>query len=316
LREVQSLDLNLLPVAQALLAERSVTRAAARLHLSVPATSRALDRCRISFDDPLLVRSGRGLQITPRGAELLPAIEEALAAVSRTVQRPAELVPEQLRATFTVRANEVIQAILAGTWLEVIVERAPGVRLRFEVESSDDIDALRRGDISFAVGSYGGLTDDLHRHPLVEEPLVGVMRAGHPMAGTRITAKRFASLRHVVTSRRGIARGPVDELLGQSGLRRDVAAVVPSFAAAIGMCLTSDLTTLAPQRFVAVLGGDRTLASYVPPVALPVVQVDLVWHARHHQDPPHRWLRQTLEEAVQRVTQRGFTEPGRGGGRR
>jgi DNA-binding transcriptional LysR family regulator len=296
---MQSFDLNLLPVAQALLTERSVTRAAARLHLSVPAASRALERCRHTFGDPLLVRAGRRLEITPRGAELLPELDAALAAIGRTVQ-PAELDPGRLRATFAIRTNEVILAVIAGAWLDVVSAQAPGVQLRFESETSDDLDALRRGDVSFAIGSYGGLTDDLHRQALVTERLVGVVRTGHPMARTRITPRRFAALRHVVTSRRGIARGPVDTLLADRGLHREIAAVVPSFSAAIGMCLTSDLTALAPERLVTVLGGPTTMVSYSPPLALPVVQVEVVWHARHHHDPPHQWLLTTLAQAIAR----------------
>ncbi len=298
---MQSVDLNLLPIAQALLSERSVTRAAARLHLSVPATSRALDRCRSTFGDPLLVRAGRQLSITPRGAELLPEIEAALTSIGHALRRADEFEPSRHRGDYTVRTNEVILAVLAGPWLEIVAARAPGIRLRFESEAADDIDALRRGDVALVIGSYGGRTDDVLLERLADERLVGVLRPGHPLAGMRITPKRYASLHHVVTSRRGIARGPVDDLLGRSGLRRDIAAVVPTFAAAIGMCLTTDLTTLAPARLAAVLGGSSTMGIFTPPFALPRVEVGLLWHARHHHDAAHRWLRATVHEAVERA---------------
>jgi DNA-binding transcriptional LysR family regulator len=302
---VQSIDFNLLPIAQVLLTERSVTRAAARLHLSVPATSRALDRCRVTFGDPLLVRAGRRLVITPRGVELLPELDAAVAAIARAVGRPAAFDPGQLRTTFTIRTNEVILAVLAGAWLSVVGEQAPGVRLRFETEMTDDLDALRGGDVSLAIGSYAGLTDDLHRRTLVEERLVGIIRAGHPLAAMRITPRRFAGLRHVVTSRRGIARGPIDERLAERGLRREVTAVVPSFTAAVGMCLTSDLTTLAPQRLVDLLSGPATLISFPPPLPLPGVRVEVIWHDRHQHDPAHQWLLTTVEQAVTRGTATG-----------
>jgi DNA-binding transcriptional LysR family regulator len=304
LRTVQSFDLNLLPIAHALLSERSVTRAAARLHLSVPAASRALDRCRSTFDDPLLVRAGRTLRITPRGAELLPEIEAALAAIERALRRPDEFDPSRHRGEYTVRTNEAILAVLAGPWLEIVAAQAPGIVLRFESEAVDDVEMLRRGDVSLVIGSYSGLTDDVHHELLVEEQLIGVLRSGHPLAGARITPKRYATLHHVVTSRRGIARGPVDDLLGQAGLRREIAAVVPTFAAAIGMCLSSDLTTLAPARLAHVLGGPSTMCTFTPPFVLPRVGVELLWHARHHHDPAHRWLRATVHEAVARAEHR------------
>ncbi len=267
----------------------------------MPATSRALERCRVTFGDPLLVRAGRGLAITPRGAELLADLDGTLDSIARTLQRPAVFEPRQHEATYTIRANEVIVAIIAGPWLEILAAQAPGVQLRFEGESTDDTDALRRGGVSFAIGSYGGLTEDLHHERLVEEDLVGVLRAGHPLAGKRMTAARFAALRHVVTSRRGIARGPIDELLALRGLRRNIAAVVPSFTAAVGMCLTSDLTTLAPGRLLTVLGSPATITPFTPPLPLPVVNVDIIWHARNHDDPPHQWLRHTLVAALSRA---------------
>jgi DNA-binding transcriptional LysR family regulator len=298
---MQSVDLNLLPIAHALLTERSVTRAAARMHLSVPAMSRALERCRITFGDALLVRAGRNLVITPRGLELLGQLGTTLDSIAITLRRPTEFDPQQHQAAYTIRANEAVLALLAGVWIETVAQLAPGIQLRFESEAADDIDALRRGAISFAIGSYGGLTDDIRHQALVEERLVGVLRAGHPLAGKRITPARFASLRHVVTSRRGIARGPIDELLGQSGLRREIAAVLPSFSAAIGMCLTSDLTTLAPQRLLQVLGSPATIASFTPPVPLPVVRVEILWHSRNQDDPPHQWLRRTLDTVVKRA---------------
>lgn len=291
---MQSTDLNLLPIAHALLTEQSVTRAAARLHLSVPATSRALDRCRTTFGDPLLVRAGRALTITPRGTALLDELSGTLDSIARTLQRPTAFDPAHHHASYTIRANEVILAILAGPWLESLTNHAPGIRLRFDAESTDDTEALRRGDASIAIGSYGGLTDDLHHRKLVDEHLVGVLRSDHPMAGQRITTARFAALRHVATSRRGIARGPIDELLADRNLQRDVVAVVPSFAAAVGMCLTSDLTTLAPRHLLDVLGSPATITPFAPPLPLPIVQVDAIWHARHHDDPPHRWLRDSL----------------------
>jgi DNA-binding transcriptional LysR family regulator len=103
-----------------------------------------------------LVRAGRGLAITPRGAELLAGLDGTLESIARTLQQPDEFDPRRHRATYTIRANEVIVAILAGPWLETIARQAPDVRLRFDGESTDDIEALRRGDASFAIGSTAG----------------------------------------------------------------------------------------------------------------------------------------------------------------
>jgi DNA-binding transcriptional LysR family regulator len=298
---VQHIDLNLLPVAQALLAERSVTRAAARLHLSVPATSRAWDRCRRTFGDELLVRDGRGYVTTARGAELLEALDDVLGRLAVLVGPAPPFDAAGLRQAFRIRANEVVIATVGAPLIEVVRERAPGVELQFVLESPDDLDALARGDASIAVGSYAVDGESVRSRHLVDEHLVAVVRHDHPGARGRMTMRRFAALDHVVVSRRGIAAGPVDELLAANGLVRRVVAVVPSFAAALVMCATSDLVALVPARLVAMAAGPAGVRAVTPPMPVPTVPVGVFWHARVDADPAHRWLVECVAEAVARV---------------
>jgi DNA-binding transcriptional LysR family regulator len=282
------MDLNLLTALHVLLAEEQVTSAAERLHLSVPAASRTLARCRRTFGDPLLVREGRGVTITPRGRELLAMLDDLMPRIAGVFERPEVFEPASLRCEFVVRANEVVIAAIGSSMLDRVRAEAPSVRVRFELEASDDIDAVRAGDVDLAIGSYSDLTSDVDHELVATERMVGVVRSGHAAATRRITAKRFAGLDHVVMSRRGRARGPIDDALAADGLQRTVAAVVPSFSAAIAMCATSDLTTVAPQRLTEVIAG---IATYPLPVALPMVEVCTVWHGRNSVDPAHRWLR-------------------------
>lgn len=298
---MQSTDLNLLPAAHALLSEQSVTRAAERLHLSVPATSRVLDRCRLLFGDPLLVRSGRALVITPRGAELLAELRPLVAQLNAVVERPSGFDPASLRRSFVIRANEVVIATLAGALIESVQADAGDVDLRFSIESPDDLDALRSSQADVAIGSYSGLTNDLRSRHLVKERLVGVIRTDHPLAGHRMTVKRFAELGHVVTSRRGIARGPIDEFLHAAGRTRRIAAVVPSFSAALAMCMRSDLTTIAPSRLAELFCAPGGLAVFESPIPLPTVDVRVIWHDRDSADPAHRWLLGCVRRAAENV---------------
>jgi DNA-binding transcriptional LysR family regulator len=293
---MQALDWNLLPVVAALLDTQSVTATAERLHLSVPATSRALERCRRTFGDPLLVRRGRGLVITPRGGELLADLRPVLERLATIVAPPGPFDPAAVRRTVVVRANETIIAALGGSVVGALAEEAPGIDLRFVLEAADDLDALATGDADLAIGSYHDLGPDVETSHVATERLVGVVRRDHPLAGSRMTVARFASLVHVVTSRRGIARGPLDELLVAKGYARTIAAVVPSFAAAVAMCVDSDLTTLAPQRLARIFAAPGGLHVFDPPFDLPIVDVDVVWHARVGADPVLRWLRERIVE--------------------
>lgn len=159
------------------------------------------------------------------------------------------------------------------------------------------VDVIRSGAADLAIGSYSGMTNDLNSQHLADEQLVGVIRADHPLAGLRMTVTRFSALSHVVTSRRGIARGPIDEFLQESGRTRRVAAVVPSFSAALAMCMRSDLTAIAPFRLAELLGGPGGLVTFASPIPLPAVDVRVIWHDRNSAEPAHRWLLGCVQRA-------------------
>jgi DNA-binding transcriptional LysR family regulator len=313
---MQSIDLNLLPVVLTLLEEESVTAAAARLNLSVPATSRALERARRIFGDPLLVRSGRGVVTTPRARELLPELTNALAGLAIVLDRPQSFDSRRLRRTFTIRANETVIAAAGATLITLVARAAPHVEISFELETSDDIAALRNGDADLAIGSYGDANSDIETAPLLNESLVAVVRAGHPIikAGARPSLQRFAQLDHIVVSRRGLSRKTVEMIQtpptqNRSGrktsadapIKRSVIAVVPSFAVALAIISKSDATTVAPSHLASLFLDHGGLVRFTPPIPLPTVTVSQLWHASKSADPAHRWLRSCVEHAAATV---------------
>jgi DNA-binding transcriptional LysR family regulator len=229
--------------------------------------------------------------ITPRGAELLAELDRLLPDVAGLVARPGPFDPAGLRRSFSIRANEVVIAAIGGQLMALVGAEAPGVELRFALEAADDLEALRSGAATLAIGSYGELTSDLDTEPVAEERMVGVLAAAHPWAGRRMTIARFAQLDHVVVSRRGRARSPLDDALAAQGRHRRVAAVVPSFAAALAMCAEPGHTALVPSRLAATFAAGAGLVVYDPPVPIPTVTVLQVWHGRFTADPAHAWLR-------------------------
>jgi DNA-binding transcriptional LysR family regulator len=293
----QQSDLGLLRTALVLLDEQHVTRAAARLHLSISATSRALDRCRQTFRDPLLVAQGRNVVITPRGEELREQIRPLLADIDALLAPPLAFEPHRLRATFPIRANEAVIAGGGGQILALASKEAPHAQIRFDIEAADDIEALRSGAAALAIGSYSSLPDDISTEHLLTEHLVGVVRADHPALQQKITVRRFAALTHLVVSRRGIARGPIDAELATHGLTRAVAAVVPSFAAALAMAAQSDYVTVAPSGLADVFSKGAGLRVFTIPVPIPSVDVRQIWHHRLTNDPLHAWLRSCVSRA-------------------
>ncbi len=301
---MQVIDLNLLPVIHALLVEENVTRAAARVNLSVPATSRSLERARKMFGDPLLVRHGRGVVMTPRAKLLLPELIAVLDQIRALTADAIPFDPARLRRTFTIRANEAVISAAGARLAEVIANEAPGVKLRYQIETGDDITALRVGDVDLAVGSYSDITNDLVTEDLITEHVVAVIRSGHPLAppvGKSMTLRRWAGLDHIDISRHGRRRNPIDVFLAEHGLQRRVIAVVPSFATALAMVSTSNAVSLAPARLASIQVNTGGLASFRPPIALPTVMVASVWHGSNTADAAHHWLRSAVRRAAQHV---------------
>lgn len=304
--KVTSLDLNLLVVLDAVLEEGGVTAAARRLDLSVPAVSRALGRLRTAFADPLLVRSGRGLEPTAQALALRPRVR-ALVEDAQHLLGPAEGdVPAALRRAFTVLAPEDLVAGFGADLLARVRAEAPGVQLRFlsEGRAADEGAAVRESAADVAIGVNTPKEADLRVEGLVREPLVGVVRAGHPLGADGVTPARFAAWEHVVVSRHGRLRTAVDRRLEAEGVRRTVAASVPDFTTALRLVAAGDLVGIAPAALARNLAGPLRLATFAPPFELKPLRVSLLWHPRRDGDPAHRWLLDRLREAAGRTTGR------------
>ena len=283
-------DLNLLVALDALLADGSVVGAARRLGLSESAMSRTLARLREATGDPLLVRAGRGLVPTPRAVLLRERVHD-LAEEVRAVLRPAEAIDiARLERTFTLRASEAFIEVFAARLVSRVAAEAPGVLLRFAPRGNRDAQALRDGLIDLEIGAHAETVPELKVQSLLRDRLVAAVRDGHPLTRREaVTAEVYAACGHVVTSRRGRAREPVDEALAALGLARRVVAVVPNFPAALAIVRASDLIAVVSERQVA--AGTAGVRTFPLPVAMDEVVVTQMWHPRQDADPAHRWLR-------------------------
>lgn len=288
-------DLNLLFTLDVLLTEGSVARAAKRLRLSPSAMSRALARLRETTGDPLLVRAGRGLVPTPRALELREQTGRLVEAVE-AVLRPAEgLDLKRLERTFTLRNREGFVETFGAAILARVSAEAPGVRLHFLPKPDKDSSALRDGRVDLETGVIGGDTGpELRAQALFRDRFIGVVRDDNPLNAGDITAARYAAGRHILISRRGADRGPVDTALEPLGLKRDIAVTVGSFSEALALARVSDLIACVPERYTQHLR--EGLHSFPLPVSVPEIRVSLLWHPRMDADPAHRWLRDCIRK--------------------
>lgn len=286
-------DLNLLITLDALLSEGSVAGAARRLRLSPSAMSRALARLRDTTGDPLLVRAGRGLVPTPRALELRDRVSGLVEDVE-AVLRPAEhLDLRALARTFTLRTSDGFAENFGPALLARIAHDAPGVRLRFVPKTDKDSTLLRTGAVDLETGVVGeAASPELRTRALFQDRLVGVMRAAHPLRAGKITLARYAGARHILVSRRGQDKGPVDDALAALGREREIATIVGGFATALALARGTDLIATVPERHTGNLRAG--LHSFALPFKMPVFTVSMLWHPRMDGDAAHRWLRGCL----------------------
>lgn len=292
-------DLNLLITLDALLDAGSVAGAARRLGLSPSAMSRALARLRETTGDPLLVRAGRGLVPTPRARELRDRVGE-LVREGQAVLRPQQAVdPARLERTFRLRSSDGFVEAVGPALLARLAVEAPGVRLHFLAKPDKESGPLRSGELDFETGVIGAATaPELRTQALFQDHFVAVVRPGHPLCDGPLTASRYAAARHVLVSRRGQPRNPVDEVLASQGLSRTVITLVPGFATALALVRGSDLVATVPALHCASLLGD--LVTLPLPFPLPGIRVALLWHPSQDADPAHRWLRTLIRETCSR----------------
>ncbi|MFG3229278.1 LysR substrate-binding domain-containing protein [Kitasatospora sp. NPDC048194] len=290
--QLSSVDLNLLVVLDALLEEGSVTRAAHRLNLSVPATSRALGRLRRAFRDPLLVRAGRGLRPTAAAVDLRPRLRLWLEQAEQLLGRQ----DQPLDRSLTLVAPQDLIVTRSADLLARLAADAPAAELRLLGADGgrDGAEAVREGTADLAVVVNAAKYPDLRSLGLVRAGLTAAVRAGHELTRGEVTAGRFAAAGHVLVSRSGRPEEALDRELREAGLPRAVRCTVPGYLAALHLVGRSDLVTVAPVALVRELGPALGVVPVAAPVRLRPLRVTLLWHPRRDQDLLLRLLREGL----------------------
>jgi DNA-binding transcriptional LysR family regulator len=293
-------DLNLLRVFDALMDTGSVSAAAARLHLSVPATSRALGRLRQAMDDPIFVRAGRGLTPTPFALRSAGRVRALLEQAAELRADKPDGDPATWRRSFAVRINDGLTPVLAPRLLSRIAREAPDVRLRFITDDSDHPDALRDGSIDLDIGIADTPPPDVSVQKLLVDRHVALVCAGSAMGrARRLTVDQLVDHPHITSVRGARVDRILDEALEQIGRSRRVIAVVPSYAVCALLALEDNVIAVVPG-----LLAQHLIDRHVPvrchelPLTVPRLSVDVRWHRRLHADRPAQWLREHITSTI------------------
>jgi DNA-binding transcriptional LysR family regulator len=301
-RNLRSVDLNLLVVFDALMAERNVTRAAERNGLSQPAVSKALNRLRFLFDDPLFVRRDRAMEPTARARELAGPIRGALADISRTLTVPAAFEPSTARATIKIATIDLYHTKLLPSLVRHLRQHAPDVDLQVRANERLHLhEQLAAGEIDLAFAPLGNKTSELSAEPLWNDRLVTLVGKDNPLSEP-LSMEAYAAAAHLVdaghvqVSAEGIGRSVVDAILTARGLRRRIVLVLPNSAGIPFIVAATDLIATLPNRIVKGLLPMTNVRILTPPLPDVEVSPHMFWHRRTDADPLQVWLRSAIRE--------------------
>lgn len=291
-------DLTILVALDALLDEASVSRAARRMGLSTPAMSHALARIRTRLADPILVRSGRGMVLTPRAKAMKPRVREAVLAARLALEVERPFVARDLARTFVVHATDYVLTILGPTVDRILRDEAPRACVRFVPNTVDDAVSLRDEGADLAVGIYGTLPQEMLHRQLLTDRFVCVLREGHPSLGRRWTLEEYVSLAHLQVAPRGKPGGYIDDVLRECGRSRHVARALPYFVTGLMLVAETDYVLTVSERIAKRFEAPLRLALRPVPLDLRPYALDLVWHPRVEADAGHRFLREVFVRAA------------------
>ena len=294
---ILQIDLNLLRVFDALLREQHVSRAANALHLSQPATSAALARLREALNDPLLVRTARGMQPTERAVALAPQIRQILETVATVLSPPKPFNPALAQITFTVAATDYFIELVNQQLPALLRAKSPNMRFSWRpLVGPNLLEKTERGEYDAVVTSAVRAPEALRSRILVRETFVGIAAKSNKKvkANCAMGLDTFCKLPQVLVSLTGAEpfQSAMDDALAKRGLVRNVAFSVPQFRFSVDIVESTDVIAVFPARLAALYA--HRVKSFALPICPAPFDIVMAWHERTHRSEPHKWLRQQL----------------------
>ncbi|WP_273184261.1 LysR family transcriptional regulator [Hyphomonas adhaerens] len=299
---LRTIDLNLLPVLEAVYDERSLTRASEILRITQPAVSNALSRLRVHFEDPLFVREGRGVKPTAMAEALMPAVREALDKLRSGLEPRSVFEPSRSTRVFNLSARDAGAFLIAPALAARLEQVAPGVRILWsQLHRSAVAAELASGRLDLAIDVSDLLGMDMEREALLSTPYVCVLSPGHPQAEQALTPDGFFDLRHITVSSRREGRSLIEELARTFGRRITPAHRLPNYMPALEIVRHTGFALVAPRQIAENTG----LALLDLPFDFPAPESTLYWHRENAGDPAATWLRGLIRDISRDLAKSG-----------
>jgi DNA-binding transcriptional LysR family regulator len=293
-------DLNLLRVFDALMRERSATRAGEQIGLSQPAVSQALNRLRALLGDQLFVRKGPAMLPTPRAEALAPVVREALGGLEAALLGDQRFEPASAERAYTLIGADFVSMLIMPPLYAAVARQAPKVSLRLVDTARGDVGRLLQDDaIDLAIEAPERAPEFVSRQSLFLSPFVLVAAKDNPALagvaeGTPPPLEVVCGLNHAIRTTDGSLHGYFDGALAEAGARRRIVLGLPHFGAVALACAQSELMAALPRQFAEAVAPTMGLSIYPPPIPVGVPDIHMYWHSRHDRNPAHRWLRELV----------------------
>lgn len=294
MKNIRSVDLNLLVAFDALFDERSVTRAAERLAVTQPTVSGLLKRLRRTFSDQLFLRTSHGILPTPRAEALAGPIKNLLASAQSLVT-PEAFDPATAETTIKICGSDYPQFAVISPLIEAIRKVAPKIRVLVapRPDANTLADLFTRGEMDLCISTREVVLADLTSRLLFRDRYICVARKGHPLKARKASVRQLCAFDHLLVDPTGTSfSGVVDTILGRSQHRRRVAVAVPTFHFLFDILLSDDFIAFVPEGLLRKRRSD--LRIFETDLALPAIEVLASWHPRLNGDAQHKWLRELL----------------------
>lgn len=299
---LQSFDLNLLRVLEALIDERSVTRAAQRLGRTQPAVSNSLSRLRKLLGDDLLVPTGKGMMPTPRAEMLRASVQEVLALTAKSLFHQDGFDPMVDRGMFRISMPDRLNLAILPPLLERIRKSAPAMDVQIITAArSEAIRLLDSEDVDVGLGWFDEIPRHCRHEVLREEQLYCVFRHDHPVRQSKFTIDAVLSHPHLVVTGRGRTSAIFDDLLQRHGKKRRAQTIVSSFSAVPQLLASSDMIGVFTQLAADAFTSSYKLMKRPVPLDVGTISTYMVWHARNDRDARQNWLRQQIRAGYERL---------------
>jgi len=306
---LQSLDLNLLLVFEALMEERNVTRAAARVGLSQPAMSNSLARLRSAFNDQLLIRTANGMSPTSTALKLIIPVRAALAELRAAIEERPAFEPALSKNIFRLLANDYAEMMLLAPVIRELRVQSPeiGIRVHRPQTLFKPPDASMLADsYDLALGFYPdaiALDPHIRFEVIWDDDSVCIASGSHTSIKGSLSVEEYVDARHVAVFYKLEGPGVVDTMLAQQGYSRRSVVFVPNFATVPFLVAESDLIATVPRRVALRFRNMLSLQVLPIPVIIPILRLTMLWHERTHSDPAHMWLRELIRRTAQSLVE-------------